>query len=297
MRGGGALPALCLSISDTSHHPSTYEARNLLGWRVLENDRTTGHLEVLPALLRDGVRHGDAIEIARIQERPGDSARFGRQDTWGGTVGMVNPLVEYMRTTTRLERDATEFLWRDADSLVTFTAPHNKAVLRDGAYKKRDNNVGVLALEAAKIAGANVLLPLTPGDVDGNWHGTSRFRSALLALVPAHGVVIDVHGMHDDHGFDVIVGTCGGRTPSWLSDIVSGVFGSRGFTLDVRDTGKLSAGPNTVTGAMLDAGHTAVQIEVARRWRDGRNSPSMLTVTIETLAEVGSQAKRYRSST
>lgn len=201
-----------------------------------------------------------------------------------------------MRTTTKLEREATEFLWRDADSLVTLTAPHNKAVVRDGTYKRRDNNVGILALEAAKLANVNVLLPLTPGDEDGNWHGNSRFRATLSALVPAKSVIIDVHGMRDDQGFDVVVGACGGRTPSWLSTIVSDIFGSRGFTLEVRDTGKLSAGPNTITGAMLAAGHAAVQIEVARRWRDGKNSPTMLTLAIETLAEVGSQAKQHRNS-
>lgn len=203
---------------------------------------------------------------------------------------MVNPPVEYLKSTTGLERTATEFLWRDADSLVTFTAPHNKAVLRDGAYKKRDNNVGVIALEAAKIAGANALLPLTPGDDDGNWHDDSRFRSALRVLVPRRSVVIDVHGMSDEHGFDVVIGTCGGLVPAWLVSLAERVFTERGFVLDVRGTGDLSAGPNTVTAAMLADGHAAVQIEVARRWRDGRNTPERLTFTIETLARIGGEA-------
>lgn len=205
---------------------------------------------------------------------------------------MVDPLVEYMRSTTGLDRDATEFLWRDADSLVTFTAPHNKAVFRDGAYKQRDINVGVLALEAAKIAGANVLLPLTPGDEDGNWHDDSRFRTALHALVPARSVVIDVHGMGDAHGFDVVIGTCGGQTPAWLVSLAEKVFTGEGFVFDVRGTGDLSAGPNTVTWAMLTAGHAAVQIEVARRWRDDRNASERLTAAIETLALIGSAAGR-----
>lgn len=216
--------------------------------------------------------------MTRTSERGGGHRR---------TVVTVNPLVEYMRSSTRLDRTATEFLWRDGGSLVTFTAPHNKPVLRDGAYKKRDNNVGVIALEASKLAGANALVPLTSGDDDGNWHDDSRFRTALRSLLPARSVVVDVHGMHDGHGFDAVIGTCGGRAPSWLVSLAERTLVAGGLVTDVRDSGELSAGPNTVTGVLLADGHAAVQIEIARRWRDGRTAPERLTVVIETLARIG----------
>jgi len=169
-------------------------------------------------------------------------------------------------------------------------------VLRDGAYKKRDNNVGVIALEASKISGANALLPLTAGDVDGNWHDDSRFRTALHALVPERSVVIDVHGMNDAHGFDIVLGTCGGRAPGWLVALAERTFTANGFVTDVRGNGNLSTGPNTVTGVMLSASHAAVQIEIAHRWRDGRNAPEMLAFTIETLALIGAEAGRAHTA-
>ncbi len=94
-----------------------------------------------------------------------------------------NPLVEYLKATKSLDMAATEFMWRDADSHLAFTGPHAKASFRDGDYKRRDNNVGILAVEASKLACANALIPLTPGDDDGNWSTGSRFRRALLSLI------------------------------------------------------------------------------------------------------------------
>jgi len=63
--GEGSLPGAGPRILETSYHPLTDEARNLLGWRVLEGDWTGEQLEILGALLRDGVANDTAIEIAR----------------------------------------------------------------------------------------------------------------------------------------------------------------------------------------------------------------------------------------
>lgn len=218
--------------------------------------------------------------------------RFGVARLRGQVVTSINPLAEYMRTTKTISTTSTEFLWRDSASNVTFTAPHAKAVFRDGEYKRRDTNVGILAVEAARLAGSNALLALTPGDLDGNHHASSQFRRALSVLVPAASVIFDIHGMTDAHGFDVVVGTCNAGTPTWLSDLVAYGFTSAGLTVDVRGTGDLSAGPTTITAAMLDLGHQAVQIEVAHRWRDGKNNPALMGVTIDVLAGCATTAKR-----
>lgn len=195
--------------------------------------------------------------------------------------------------TTKLNQTETELLWRSGGTLVTFTAPHNKGTMRDGASKIRDTNVGIIALEAAKISKANALIPLTPGDNDGNWHNDSHFRSALESLVEKGSIIIDVHGMHDGHGFDIIAGTCGGKTPEWLSATVKEVFATAGFTIDLRPTGSFSAGPKTITGVMLEAGYTAIQLEIAARWRNGRGAPDMMTKLIDTLGEVGKRAVQH----
>jgi hypothetical protein len=200
---------------------------------------------------------------------------------------MSNPLVEYLRATKSLDNASTEFMWRDADARVTFTAPHAKASFRDGEYKPRDNNVGVIAVEASKLACANAFIPLTPGDADGNWGPGSRFRRALLALVEPGGVVLDIHGMTDQHGPDVVLGTAGGRSPLWLTACLSASLSSAGLTVEVRHTGPLSAGENTLTWTLAELGYHTLQIEVARRCRNGREDPHTMTRLIAALADAG----------
>lgn len=63
--GEGFTPRPGSCTIDTAYHPFTSEARNFLEWRVLESDWTAEQLEILSTLLRDGVEHEDAIEIAR----------------------------------------------------------------------------------------------------------------------------------------------------------------------------------------------------------------------------------------
>lgn len=200
---------------------------------------------------------------------------------------MSNPLVEYLRATKSLDNASTEFMWRDADSRLTFIAPHTKASFRDGEYKPRDNNVGVIAVEASKLACANAFIPLTPGDTDGNWGPGSRFRRALLALLEPGTMVLDIHGMTDHHGPDVVLGTAGGRSPLWLTDCFSDSLTSAGFTVEVRHTGQLSAGENTLTWSLAELGYHTLQVEVARRCRNGREDPHTMTRLIAGLADAG----------
>lgn len=208
-----------------------------------------------------------------------------------------NPLVEYLRTTRRIDESATELLWRFAGSSVTLTAPHNKATFRDGEYKRRDTNVGVLAIEAAKIAQVNALVPLTPGDHDGNWHTESKFRTALNSLLDPEAVILDIHGMADHHGCDVVLGTANGRSPVWLVEAVAVPLRQAGFTVEIRHAGPLSAQDNTLTWALLAAGHAALQIEVAWRWRDGASKPEAMTTMIEALAVAAANAAAASSGT
>jgi hypothetical protein len=201
-----------------------------------------------------------------------------------------------MRTTKTIDTSATELLWRDTDSSVVLTAPHNKAVYREGEYKRRDNNVGVIALEAAKIAGVSALLPLTPGDSDGNWHEGSRFRRTLTALLSPDSTVIDVHGMSNEHGVDVVIGTAGGRSPLWLSSVVSKAFSENGFSVEVRDFGPLSASEQTLTWALSESGYSAIQLEIANKWRVVTGGHDDMTRMINALAAATSAAEALRDA-
>lgn len=187
-------------------------------------------------------------------------------------------------------------MWRDADSHLTFTGPHTKASFRDGDYKRRDNNVGVVAVEAAKLACANALIPLTHDDADGNWGTGSRFRRALLALIQPSSMVLDIHGMTDEHGPDVVIDTASGRAPQWLTDCTETALAEAGFVVEVRHTGPLSAGEKTLTWTLAELGHQTLQLEIASRCRQGREDPHTMTRLIAALAAAGVAASGVYSS-
>lgn len=63
--GEGTMPRVGACVVETSYHPCTDEARNLLGWHVLEDNWSVEQLEILTALLRDGAANDTAVEIAR----------------------------------------------------------------------------------------------------------------------------------------------------------------------------------------------------------------------------------------
>ena len=196
-------------------------------------------------------------------------------------------LARYMATHTEMDRSGTEFIYRDADSRVLLTAPHNKAVLRDGSYKRRDNNVGVLAIEASRIAGVSALVPVTPGDDDGNWSATSRFRQFLLR-VASDACVLDVHGMSDVHGFDLVVGTAGGASPDWLVEILVREAALRGLRIDVRHTGTLAGGSRTITALANTTFAGGVQLEFSPEWRTPVMNPEGFSHAVEFLAAAAS---------
>jgi len=199
------------------------------------------------------------------------------------------PLVGYLQSVGDLDTASVEFLWRDASSRATFTAPHTKPTFRDGIYKARDHGVGVLAVESAKAAKANALVPLTGGDLDGNWHGDSKFRKLLFALLPEFSVVFDVHGMSDAHGFDLVVGTAG-SAPLWLCDSVVSLCEVSGFSVDLRHGGVLGAGENTLTCALLEAGFVALQLEISPKWRDFVADPVSASAMVDLLASFATAA-------
>lgn len=205
-------------------------------------------------------------------------------------------LVEFLRTQRLIVRDRTDMFVRISDPHVWLTAPHTKAAFRDGEYKRRDNNVGVIAAEAARIAHASALLPVTPGDQDGNWHETSRFRRCLTALLEKNSVIIDIHGMQDGNSADAIIGTAAGASPDWLSHLALRTLTQAGISCEIRAHGPLSATGRTVTAAYNAAGHAAIQIELARRYRDPLQ-PERLTNAINTIATIATRVRMLTEMT
>lgn len=182
--------------------------------------------------------------------------------------------ISRLRGTEDSDAAPVELLWHADMSRVTFTAPHAQPTRRDGAYKPRELRIGELALEVARRSGSNALVPLTAGGLDGNWHEESVFRKKLWPLLPVRSVLLDLHGMGDDHGVDLVYGTAGGATPVWLLE--AALEAAASMRVATRHVGPLSASPRTITASASAAGHAALQIEVAAKWRSAPlGTPSM----------------------
>ena len=198
-------------------------------------------------------------------------------------------LAKYLATNMKFQERGVELLLRMTDAGVMLTAPHTKATFREGVYKRRDENTGVLAMEAGRQAGVSVLIPTTPGDFDGNWDTSSLFRRTLLQMA-ADKVVLDVHGMRDDHGVDLIIGTAGNTSPIWL---VEGAVASAvkfGWTVEVRHTGPLSASDRTICALANSALSGGIQLEIAARWRSPRKDPASFSTAVDVVAAIARTA-------
>jgi hypothetical protein len=197
-------------------------------------------------------------------------------------------LQAYLASRQRVLTTHTEVLVALSEHPVLFTAPHGKLHVRDGARKRSDDNTTVLALEAARASGARSVVLAAPAGEDGNWDPDSRFRGIVLGLLRVQpGVLVDVHGMRDVHGPDVIAGTAGGATPPWLVEIVEAAAERHRVALEVRHEGPLSAGGRTLTAyVMRELAQPAVQLEFATRVRSPRTNRDRFSEMVEFLAAI-----------
>jgi hypothetical protein len=207
-------------------------------------------------------------------------------------------LQAYLATRRQVLVAHTEVLVALAEHPVLLTAPHGKLHVRDGARKHSDDNTTVLAIEAARASGARSIVLAAPAGEDANWDPGSRFRGIVLDLLRMQpGVLIDVHGMRDVHGPDVIAGTAGGATPAWLIEIIAGAATDFRIALEVRDRGPLSAGGRTLTAQVLrELGQPAVQLEFATRVRSPRSDPDRFSEMVAFLAAIASAVPAARGA-
>lgn len=202
-------------------------------------------------------------------------------------------LAEYLASHIHMNSEATEFLIRLADSRTLLTAPHTKASFRDGQYKPRDRNVGIIAMEAGRASNSSVLIPTTPGDNDGNWAPESKFRALLEHLI-ADRVLIDVHGMADKHNFDIVIGTAGHTSPIWLVEMAAQLLTDAGFIVDVRGEGPLSATGRTITALANTRFRGGIQIEIARKLRNPQTNPDVFSSIIEVVTQIASNINQVK---
>jgi hypothetical protein len=145
---------------------------------------------------------------------------------------------------------------------------------RDGAWKNTDAGTGGLAMALSNVLGCSrvVVTRSVPMMGDANWDVQHPLKAQLEKFrhVDERTVYIDLHGMKDGHGADVIIG-CGNGSPE-----------ARALALRIAnhlefakvktdpDGGRRGFGatkPGTMTSWAQSQGATAIQIEIARSYR------------------------------
>lgn len=177
----------------------------------------------------------------------------------------------------------------DRRSPLLVVAPH--AVNhhdRFGAPKLADIMTGGLACTLADALGASVIAASRRVPHWTDWNSrTDPFGRALESIVQPDKVtlVIDVHGMLDHHGVDVCVGLGPhpGRSERLFGDQLMSAMGDLRVT---RDRPFSARGPRTVTARAQSKGIPAVQIEIARRFRDPVLQPEAAAHVLAGLVEM-----------
>lgn len=165
---------------------------------------------------------------------------------------------------------------------IIVVAPHAVRTLReDGSVKPAEVGTSELAAKLSAALHCDAVIATVPDMADPSWPPfNTPFRQEVLSRITPDSVLIDIHGMRDDHG----VGICFGRGPApgpWIERFLllatplltmHGIPVAADFPFDAR-------GRRTLTAAAQNLGGLSVQIEVARYLR----SPELHQALVPSL--------------
>ena len=185
------------------------------------------------------------------------------------------------------------------------SAVHGVDHERDGQWKNTDAGTGGLAMALSQIVGCSkvVVTRSVPMMGDANWDEYHPLKAQLekLGHVDEQSIYLDLHGMKDGHGADVIIGR-GNRSPesSALADRVAAHLAAAKVNVDP-DGGKRGFGatkPGTMTSWAQRQGAAAIQLEIARSFRAAQSADKLKERLITGLvAALQAEQARQASAT
>src|ERR1700733_6476453 len=159
-------------------------------------------------------------------------------------------------------------------SALILTAPHAVMHRRDGRSKLAEPGTGGLAMTLAAAFDASYVCVVGAQTQDAAWVSEHPFKVALMQLLTPTSIVLDLHGMRDEHETDVEIGL--GAAP----DARTHAYGQRladalaRFALRVAVNHTFKADrPGTITTTVQHRGARALQIEIAAALRPPNAAP------------------------
>lgn len=156
------------------------------------------------------------------------------------------------------------------DLPLVFAAPHAVVHHREGVRKKADKATGGLAESTAVFINGSFVATAGVQSGDPSFdRDVTAFKQALFGMLTPASIVIDLHGMSDQHGLDLCFGTGADSTDRAraLSEIGAITASDQGLVARINDpfTGSREEG---ITVSAQRRGSAAVQIEIAARFRE-----------------------------
>jgi hypothetical protein len=165
---------------------------------------------------------------------------------------------------------------------LAVSAVHAVDHVRDGRWKNTDAGTGGLAMALADIVGCSkvAVTRSLPMMGDANWDEYHPLKAQLekLGCIDERTVYIDLHGMRDDNGADVIIG-CGNGSPASnaLARRVASHLEAANVTTDP-DGGRRGFGATkraTMTSWAQRQGAAAIQVEISRSYRAAQGADKL----------------------
>jgi N-formylglutamate amidohydrolase len=166
---------------------------------------------------------------------------------------------------------------------ILLTAPHSTRHIRQGATKPADLATGALAATLASLSQSSALLVYGDQLGDAAWTDDHPLKQRLVDLLPKHRLVLDLHGMRDDWGVDICIGTAGSPSNP-LASLVQRAATRRGL-IAALNTPFDARRPATITAFTIRHAVSALQIEVARRFRIPAAFPTQATRLLDCLLD------------
>ena len=165
---------------------------------------------------------------------------------------------------------------------LVVSAVHAVDHMREGGWKNADSGTGGLAMALGEIVGCSTIavtrsVPMM-GDVNWDGHHPLKGRLEELGHIDESTVFIDLHGMKDGNGADVIIGTGAGSPPSVaLANRLAAHLRAAGIATDSDGAGRGfgATRATTMTSWAQRLGASAIQIEISRSHRAAQ-SPEKL---------------------
>ena len=170
---------------------------------------------------------------------------------------------------------------------LLISASHATPHIRDGVPKAAERMTGALAIALAQSLDASVILPIStqPDDPNFDSRESAPYKLKLVSSISSYQLLIDIHGMKDQWGPDICVGTGGTLlTPSsrqLIKDLENNSV-QAGYIFTINDP-FTSRHQGTVSSFARSQGCEALQIEFSIRSRETYNIASTFLLVWEGL--------------